>query len=87
MFILRSLDPELSDAQWVIVMVILEHFLFVIVWCIHKAIPDCPHWIRVALAKADYESRQALKRETAQQSKNMLFRRYRSFYDKKKPEM
>lgn len=45
--------------------VVVEHLLLAIAWAINKAIPDRPWWVRVALAKADYESRQAVKREVA----------------------
>lgn len=43
--------------------VIVEHVLLALAWAINKAISDRPWWVRVALAKADYESRQAMKRE------------------------
>lgn len=65
---IKELGPSLTDAQWVVVLIVMEHGLFIVTWFIHKAIPDCPHWIRVALAKADYESRQALKREVSVQT-------------------
>lgn len=45
----------------------LEHFLLVVAWLIHKAIPDRPRSVRIALARADYESKQALKREVLNQ--------------------
>lgn len=41
----------------------LEHFLILVAWLIHKAIPDRPNSVRIALARADYESKLALKRE------------------------
>jgi len=40
-----------------------EHLLLAIVWMIHKLTPDKPTAIRLALARANYESQQALKRE------------------------
>lgn len=40
-----------------------EHLLLAIAWAINRAVPEKPWWVRVALAKADFESRQALKRE------------------------
>lgn len=43
--------------------VVVEHLLLVIAWALNRGIPDRPWWVRVALAKADYESRQAVKRE------------------------
>lgn len=60
---LRQLGPNLSSAEFIVILVILEHALLGVVWCIDKIIPDRPLWVRIALAKADYESRQALKRE------------------------
>lgn len=47
----------------VIIIVALEHFLLLLAWIIHKGIPDRPSWVRIALARNDYESKQALKRE------------------------
>jgi anoctamin-10 len=47
----------------IILFVTLEHFLLLLAWVIHKVIPDRPSSIRIALAKADYESKLALKRE------------------------
>lgn len=51
----------------------LEHFLLVVAWLIHKAIPDRPRSVRMALARADYESKQALKREVLNQLLWFLF--------------
>lgn len=45
------------------VFVIVEHVLLAIAWSLNRAISDRPWWVRVALAKADYESKQAMKRE------------------------
>lgn len=45
------------------VFVVVEHLMLAIAWAINKAIPDRPWWVRVALAKCDFESRQAVKRE------------------------
>lgn len=41
----------------------MEHLLLLTAWIIHKAIPDRPKSVRIALARSDYESKQALKRE------------------------
>uniref|UniRef100_A0A336KEP0 Anoctamin n=2 Tax=Culicoides sonorensis TaxID=179676 RepID=A0A336KEP0_CULSO len=49
---------------------IVEHLLLLAVWFIHKFVPDKPRSIRLALAKSDYESRQALKREVQQSLKH-----------------
>lgn len=46
-----------------LVFVAVEHLLLGIVWMIHKLTPDKPPEVRMALARANYESQQALKRE------------------------
>lgn len=51
--------------------VLVEHLLLAIAWALNKGIPDRPYWVRVALAKADYESRQAVKREVNIQQKRI----------------
>lgn len=61
----REMKPEWSNIDWIINFVILEHILLVVIWCIHRLIPDRPHWVRVALARSDYQSQQALKREVS----------------------
>lgn len=65
---LLYLQPEIRDSprpkeQIVLEFVIVEHLLLAVAWALNKGIPDRPWWVRVALAKADYESRQAVKRE------------------------
>nr|XP_029727408.1 anoctamin-10 isoform X2 [Aedes albopictus]XP_029727409.1 anoctamin-10 isoform X2 [Aedes albopictus]XP_029727410.1 anoctamin-10 isoform X2 [Aedes albopictus]XP_029727411.1 anoctamin-10 isoform X2 [Aedes albopictus]XP_029727412.1 anoctamin-10 isoform X2 [Aedes albopictus]XP_029727413.1 anoctamin-10 isoform X2 [Aedes albopictus] len=78
---MRELATNVSSEAYAISFLVIEHVLLGLTWFIYKAIPDTPLWVRVALAKADYESRQALKRENAQRSRNLLFRRFRSVYD------
>lgn len=41
----------------------IEHFMLLVAWIINKGIPDRAESVRTALARADYESRQALKKE------------------------
>lgn len=53
----------MSSELKLILFVMLEHFLLLLAWLIHKAIPDRPSSVRIALARADYESQLALKRE------------------------
>lgn len=53
----------MSTELKLILFVMLEHFLLLVAWLLHKAIPDRPSSVRIALARADYESKQALKRE------------------------
>lgn len=65
---LLYLQLESSRPRDIILMefVVVEHLLLVIAWALNRAIPDRPWWVRVALAKADYDSRQAVKREVPQ---------------------
>lgn len=60
---LSNLTPNTDRQDVLMGFVVVEHFMLGIAWAINKAIPDRPWWVRVALAKADYESRQAVKRE------------------------
>ncbi|KXJ79796.1 hypothetical protein RP20_CCG027517 [Aedes albopictus] len=60
---MRELATNVSSEAYAISFLVIEHVLLGLTWFIYKAIPDTPLWVRVALAKADYESRQALKRE------------------------
>lgn len=59
----RDLTEIMSSELKFILFVMLEHFLLLVAWLIHKAIPDRPSSVRTALARVDYESKQALKRE------------------------
>ncbi|XP_049531072.1 anoctamin-10 isoform X1 [Anopheles darlingi] len=60
---MRELGAGLSREAYTLNFLIIEHILLGMTWFIYKAIPDTPHWVRVALAKAEHDSRQALKRE------------------------
>ncbi|XP_055597041.1 anoctamin-10 isoform X2 [Uranotaenia lowii] len=60
---MREMASGVSSEIYTIAFLVIEHVLLGLTWFIYKAIPDTPQWVRVALAKADYESRQALKRE------------------------
>lgn len=65
---LLYLQPEIRDSprpkeQILLEFVIVEHVLLAVAWALNRGIPDMPWRVRVALAKADYESRQAVKRE------------------------
>ena len=63
----RDLTEIVSTELKLILFIVLEHFLLLVAWMIHKAIPDRPRSVRLALAKADYESKLALKREVVNQ--------------------
>lgn len=60
---IREMAPSRSKEEIIFTFVIVEHVLLIIAWALNKGIPDRPWAVRVALAKADYESRQAVKRE------------------------
>lgn len=55
--------PFLKEVEWLFLFVVLEHLLLGIRYLLHIAISDKPEWVRVALAKSNYESKQALKFE------------------------
>lgn len=61
----RELTEGMSEVLKLIIFVGLEHFLLLLAWLIHKGIQDRPRSVRIALARADYESKQALKREVS----------------------
>lgn len=61
---LRQHAPDdMGEIEWVLLFVLLEHVLIGVRYLLHIAIPEKPEWVRVALAKKNYESRQALKFE------------------------
>ncbi|PSN48008.1 Anoctamin-10 [Blattella germanica] len=60
---LRGLAPGLSSVEWVLLFVFLEHMLLGIRHILHLVIPDRPEWVRVALARMNHLSKQALKNE------------------------
>lgn len=60
---IREMAPSRSKEEIILTFVVVEHILLAIAWALNKGIPDRPWAVRVALAKADYESRQAVKRE------------------------
>lgn len=62
---LRGRFPELSQTQWVLRWMVVEHLLMGVRYVLHQAIPDKPEWVRVALAKLNYQSKLALRKERA----------------------
>lgn len=60
---IQEISSTKSREEILLAFILVEHALLAIAWALNKAIPDRPWWVRVALAKADYESRQAVKRE------------------------
>lgn len=63
LIIYRELTEIMSTELKLVLFVLMEHSLLCVTWLIHKAIPDRPSWVRIALAKADFKSQGALKRE------------------------
>lgn len=55
----------MTGERGLLVIVGMEHLLLLTAWIIHKAIPDRPKSVRIALARSDYISKQALKREAS----------------------
>lgn len=60
---MRNIAPNVGQVEWVLIFVFLEHFLIGVRYLLHIAIAEKPEWVRVALAKRNYESKQALKFE------------------------
>ncbi|KAK7789933.1 hypothetical protein R5R35_010907 [Gryllus longicercus] len=78
---LRHLKPDVGAVEWVLVFVFLEHLLLVTRHILHKAIPEKPEWVRVALAKINYQSKRALKNERMLKSRRQLLqRKYRTIH-------
>ncbi|XP_072377103.1 anoctamin-10 isoform X1 [Diabrotica undecimpunctata] len=75
---LRQSIPTFSDVQWLLLFVVLEHLMLGIRFLLHIAISDKPEWVRVALAKENYESKQALKYEKSQKNKGLLTRKFKT---------
>ncbi|XP_065163565.1 anoctamin-10 isoform X3 [Atheta coriaria] len=76
----RAYRPEYSEVGWVLLFVILEHFLLGLRYLLHIAITDKPQWVRVALAKKNHESRQALKFERAVKNRRILTRKFKTVH-------
>ncbi|KAF5303166.1 hypothetical protein FQA39_LY10079 [Lamprigera yunnana] len=85
---LLCLSPQLrskylfEQIEWILIFVALEHILLGLRYLIHITIPEKPEWVRVALAKRNHESKQALKREQQQQNRRILARKFKTVYGK-----
>ncbi|XP_069698153.1 anoctamin-10 isoform X2 [Periplaneta americana] len=77
---LRRLAPNLSSVEWVLLFVILEHMLLAMRHILHLVIPDRPEWVRVALARINHLSKQALKNERMLKNRRHLLRRYKTVH-------
>lgn len=60
--------PNITGAQTVILIIVLEHLMLLVKLGISAAIPDVPHHVAVQLAKAEYKRRQLERRERKEQA-------------------
>uniref|UniRef100_A0A8D8RF30 Anoctamin n=1 Tax=Cacopsylla melanoneura TaxID=428564 RepID=A0A8D8RF30_9HEMI len=58
---LRSLVSHWSNSEVLFMFVVFEHILLLLRYVLVYCISDKPQWVRVALAKQNYQSRQAMK--------------------------
>lgn len=68
---LRNLAPEMGNVEWVLLFVFVEHVLLAIRYVLNETIPEKPDWVRIALAKINYQSKQALKKEREAKNKHI----------------
>lgn len=71
---IRKRFPNFTDVELLVVFMCLEQILLGVRYLLHIAINDKPEWVKVALARKAYESKQALKFERSQKNKKILFR-------------
>ncbi|XP_071053046.1 anoctamin-10 isoform X1 [Onthophagus taurus] len=77
---MRRKGSNFGQVEWVLIFVLLEHFLLALRYILHITIPDKPLWVRVALAKRNYESKQALKHERSQKCRRLLTRKFKTVH-------
>ncbi|KAG5897270.1 hypothetical protein JTB14_013171 [Gonioctena quinquepunctata] len=77
---MRRRAPNLSEVGWLLLFVFLEHLLLGIRYLLHISISEKPEWVRVALAKKNYESKQALKFERSQKNRRVLTRKFKTVH-------
>ncbi|XP_041060976.1 anoctamin-8 isoform X2 [Carcharodon carcharias] len=63
---LQRLFPTLSSEMAIILVVILEHFAFLLKYVLQIAIPDVPAWVAEEMAKLEYQRREAFKKHERQ---------------------
>ncbi|KAI5703905.1 hypothetical protein M8J75_000032 [Diaphorina citri] len=69
---LRSLVSTWSPSEVLFLFVVFEHILLLLRYVLVYCISDKPHWVRVALAKLNYQSRQALKNQRLLQNRKSI---------------
>jgi len=77
---LRSIASTLSPAQWLLLFVGIEHSLLLTTIALRQLIPDVPYNVKMAMAKLEYQSRQALKKEQMFKSRRQLTRRFKTVH-------
>lgn len=75
---LRNLSPEMGGTEWVLLFVFLEHVLLLVRHVLNETISEKPEWVRIALAKINYQSKQALKNERLLKNKKHLFEKFKN---------
>lgn len=75
---LRNLAPEMGGTEWVLLFVFLEHVLLLVRHVLNETISEKPEWVRIALAKINYQSKQALKNERLLKNKKHLFEKFKN---------
>ncbi|XP_059847382.1 anoctamin-8 [Hypanus sabinus] len=63
---LQRLFPSLSSEMAIVLVVILEHFAFLLKYVLQIAIPDVPTWVAEEMAKLEYQRREAFKKHERQ---------------------
>ncbi|XP_059494560.1 anoctamin-8 isoform X2 [Stegostoma tigrinum] len=63
---LQRLFPSLSPEMAIILVVVLEHFAFLLKYVLQIAIPDVPAWVAEEMAKLEYQRREAFKKHEQQ---------------------
>ncbi|XP_060702346.1 anoctamin-8 isoform X2 [Hemiscyllium ocellatum] len=63
---LQRLFPSLSPEMAIILVVVLEHFAFLLKYVLQIAIPDVPAWVAEEMAKLEYQRREAFKKHERQ---------------------
>lgn len=77
---MRKSGSGIQLGESILMFVLLEHFLLGLRYLLHITIPDKPEWVRIALAKKNYESKQALKNERMQKNRRILTRKFKTVH-------
>jgi len=77
---LRAWAPMMTPAEWLLLFVVVEHVLLGLKLALRTLIPDTPAWVKIAMARLEYQSRQALKHEQSRKAKRQLTRRFKTLH-------